>query len=303
MLSALCNAARGGRLAVAKRFSTNLNTSVRTLNISGVELAAALAVDKSVVRRWMSGRTRPTAVNLARLSAMIASKVPGFSVSDWDLQPAAFARRIAQQGEPARTGPAVAPGPVFRAFAAFADALDREAPVYAGFWMTYVMDTGGAGKFIARAARIWRDGQRMRIQLNGGEFEIHGEVFMGSGNVYILTDAPRSPAVGLTIVTGSPRATPDILVGVSAFNARDIHGSPAAAPIVAEFRGRLSGDDAADEASWIGLIEYAHSISQLQDTSAIPRRILQILDFRVRSPTNASQDQPTLLVSPSLAER
>lgn len=53
------------------------------LNMSRVALAQELSVDKSVVRRWLSGATRPTEHNLTRLVELLRRVEPNARISDW----------------------------------------------------------------------------------------------------------------------------------------------------------------------------------------------------------------------------
>lgn len=132
-------------MSTKQRFARNLGAILKALNLSSVDLAASLAVDKSVVRRWLLGSTRPSAVNLTRLSQTVAQRLPGFSVGDWDLAPEGFAARMTR-GVDGQTEIARAAGPVFSAFAGFRESIDSEAPVYVGYWMNYVIGLQAAAR-------------------------------------------------------------------------------------------------------------------------------------------------------------
>lgn len=284
-------------MAKSERLAQNLAAALKSLNLSGVDLAASLGVDKSVVRRWMLGHTRPTAVNMARLSQAVAARVPGFSVGDWELEPAAFASRIAVGAAMGLT----APGPMFRAFAGFREAIDSEAPVYVGYWMSYMIGAPGTGEVIARATRVSREGYRMPIEMVGDDFDLTGEFFSSDNRVYILIDRPRGASLSLTILTGSPRATPDLLVGISLFLTRRADVSPMAAPVVSEFRRRFSGDPERDDRFWRGLIDEAKSFRTPQGLDLLSPRIRRALDFRVLRPGEEGEGLPALVMPPALA--
>lgn len=79
---------------------------MKALAISRGQLAAALAVDKSIVSRWLSGQARPSDHNGARLTAYVALSRPGFTMFDWDAEPEVFAARLGLGG-----GEAPAPAP------------------------------------------------------------------------------------------------------------------------------------------------------------------------------------------------
>jgi len=65
-------------------FAERLNLALGLLNLSRGQLAQAVGVDKSVVSRWASGNTEPTAYNLARISEVLAKERPGFNMTLWD---------------------------------------------------------------------------------------------------------------------------------------------------------------------------------------------------------------------------
>ena len=65
-------------------FSEKLTLTLKLLSMSRARLAADLGLDKSVVARWATGATVPSAHNLAQLSTLMARTVPGFSTLDWD---------------------------------------------------------------------------------------------------------------------------------------------------------------------------------------------------------------------------
>jgi len=288
-------------MAATGHFAQNLAAALRSLNLSGVDLAAALGVDKSVVRRWVLGRTRPTAVNMARLSQMVATRMPGFSVGDWDLEPDAFTTRI-MSGVSAEAAIARAAGPMFRAFAGFRETIDSEAPVYLGYWMSYVMGAPGSGQVIARATRVSRDGQRMPVEMIGAEFDVTGEFFTSANRVYILTDRSRGASLTLTILTGSPRATPDLMVGIGLFLTRQANPAPMAAPVASEFRGRFSGNPERDNRFWRALIDEANSFGTSRDVDRLSPRVRRALSFRVLGPGENGEGSPTMLMPPSLAD-
>src|ERR1700704_4835313 len=79
---------------MSEPFAKKLELVLKVLSMSRARLAADLAVDKSVVGRWVSGAVQPSAHNLSLLSALIAEHIPGFTALDWDRSLAAFASLI-----------------------------------------------------------------------------------------------------------------------------------------------------------------------------------------------------------------
>ncbi len=283
-------------------FARNLKALLDTIDASRADVATALGVDPSVVRRWALGSTAPRGANMARLTAFAAGRLPGFSAADWSLDGPAFdarraALRVAADGPMADT----LPGPAFRAFAAGRRNLAREAPIYEGFWMAYGSASLGGAAIVARATRIWRDGHRMRILLVGGDFDTEGEVIFAGPRIYCLTDSARAPGLGFHVLNPSPRATPDMLVGVTTFVALDPEQSPTAAPLAIVFERRFAGDGDIDAPAWRALVDRAARIRQPDGATLVPERVLRALDYRIEGPRGRAGGEPVLRVPASLA--
>jgi transcriptional regulator with XRE-family HTH domain len=78
-------------MASTTPFSVNLRLVLKLLSMSAAKLAFELAVDKSVVSRWLNGSVQPSAHNLSRLSALVAGRLAGFRELDWDRAPDSLA--------------------------------------------------------------------------------------------------------------------------------------------------------------------------------------------------------------------
>ncbi|MDP3125707.1 MAG: helix-turn-helix domain-containing protein, partial [Thiobacillus sp.] len=65
-------------------FPARMLLALKALSLSRGRLASELAVDKSVISRWLSGRQAPSGQNLANLTALVASHRPGFTLLDWE---------------------------------------------------------------------------------------------------------------------------------------------------------------------------------------------------------------------------
>lgn len=142
----------------------------------------------------------------------------------------------------------------------------------------------------------------MPIEMVGGDFPVIGEFFAGANRVYIMMDRARGASLSFAILTGSPRPTPDLLVGISLFLTRHENASPMAAPVVSEFRSRFAGDAARDDRFWRALIDEANSFGTPQDVDRLPPRIRHALSFRVLEPGQNGEGSPTMRMPPSLAE-
>lgn len=66
-------------------FRQKFSLVVDLADVSRSRLAKDIGVDKSVVSRWLSGATRPSAVSLDQLTQHLAGRVAGLRAADWAL--------------------------------------------------------------------------------------------------------------------------------------------------------------------------------------------------------------------------
>jgi hypothetical protein len=162
------------------RFSRQLGLIRKTLAVSRGQLAASLAVDKSIVSRWLSGATVPNDHNLARLTALVAETVPGFSMFDWERDDGGFATRLgliadgdgrfsplgndATMPQPAIVADPARPLtdlPDFARLPAFASALHDTAARgsrYCGLWRAWMPTYGRPDAFHCEHTVLWQEG-------------------------------------------------------------------------------------------------------------------------------------------------
>jgi transcriptional regulator with XRE-family HTH domain len=95
-------------MASTTPFSDNLRLVLKLLSMSAARLASELAVDKSVVSRWLNGSVQPSAHNLSRLSAFVAGRLVGFRALDWERTPESLAETFGADPR-AAAGPQVVP--------------------------------------------------------------------------------------------------------------------------------------------------------------------------------------------------
>lgn len=77
-------------MSEANEFGGRLALALKASNMSRAQLSAALAVDKSVISRWLSGQVRPSSYNVARISTLLANIRPGFNMTLWTAPHAEF---------------------------------------------------------------------------------------------------------------------------------------------------------------------------------------------------------------------
>jgi hypothetical protein len=156
-------------------FAHRLDLVMKTIALSRGQLAADLAVDKSVVSRWLSGGTLPSQHNLTRLTARVARDLPGFNMFDWERDIPALETRLGL-APPAGAGPAgdgIQPAvvadlaaplqdmPDFARLPAFGASVHESAARgtrYCGLWQAWMPTVGRPDLFHCEHTVIWRQG-------------------------------------------------------------------------------------------------------------------------------------------------
>ena len=122
---------------------------LKALSITRGQLAAGVGVDKSLISRWCSGAVTPSAHNLSRVTQLVAGRVPGFSLLDWELSGTALAMKLGVElPAPAKATPGLSDWvpPAMLLEAAAAVALHGSS--YEGFWRTTRPSSEVPGEFI-----------------------------------------------------------------------------------------------------------------------------------------------------------
>lgn len=240
-------------------FPVKLGVAMRALSLSRVAMAQDLSVDKSLVGRWISGGVHPTEHNLARLSALVALRIPEFRLADWFLPPAQFAARFGLP-EPALEQVAADFGSSL--FGGFLDRTREEAgrrgAAYEGFWRTTRPSLLMTDRLFHDYGMIRRsDNGLLEVQMRGAGLGFSGWMMPSEGNLFVILRDP----VGMTPMSlvfrgvSLPRAM--VLDGLLLLAGLDTTRTPGVLPIVLERVADLTGNAAADNArcSEIGELE------------------------------------------------
>ena len=280
-------------------FPERLLLTLKALSLSRGGLAASLAVDKSVVSRWLSGRQAPTGHNLANLTALVASRRPGFTLLDWeaDLDTLAAKLGVAGPAEPVDTFGSLTgllPASVLQEAQALTALRGAD---YEGIWRNTRPSIGHPGRFMydfimtRRAAngflsfRVWAEDMRF-----------DGLTFLTQTQLFSVAADARTGMFVFTIYNAVMRHKAYVLDGLSLAIQRVGGGSPVAVPAVMERWADLSDDPDADDAA------YAQLASQdpLAPEGAVPQPIRDHL-LKDIGPTALAAGGPALLMMPFAA--
>lgn len=229
-------------------FSVNLRLALKMLSLSAAGLASELAIDKSVVSRWLNGSVQPSAHNLARLSALVARRVAGFTALDWERAPESLARLFgADPGAIPGIRP-LSPGQPFAGWdEMLAGAASRGAP-YEGFFRTTRPHPRAAGRFLHEYAMIRRDAAGVfRIAMGSVESRAEGLLIALHGLVYCIATELKSGTIQFGIFNGTTASRMEVFDGLILIPGADMGRAPTATAMLCERIGELSGDREADD--------------------------------------------------------
>lgn len=226
-------------------FHAKLDLVLRALSMSHGAAASKLAVHKSLVGRWVSGAVRPSRHNLARISAMVAERVEGFSTLDWDLSLDDLARRLSGPAgaAPDETGPSLN-------LPLFEEALhttSRRAAAYEGFFRTTRPYAQHPGHFIHDYVMIRREGAILAFAMVNGGVRLQGQVVILEGKLFVAAAETSSPAYGFAILNGVNNERAGRLDGLILYCSLDLWRTPTATPILLDRIGDLDGDRQIDD--------------------------------------------------------
>lgn len=237
-------------------FPGRLLLALKALSISRGRLASELAVDKSVVSRWLSGRQAPSGENLANLTALVASRRPGFTLLDWELDLEGVAARLGVAPAPAAAdgwGPLGGwmPEAVLRESKAL---TDLRGDAYEGIWRTTRPAIGRPGRFIHDYVLIRRaENGFLTLRTIVEDMCFEGWTFLTQTQLFSVSADARTGIFILSIFNAVLRHRAEVLDGISLTIQRVGGGSPVAGAVVMQRWADLTGDAAADEAAHLEL--------------------------------------------------
>ena len=184
-------------------FGQRLELAIKALNMSRGGLAAEARADKSLVSRWVSGRTVPRGHYLHVLTRIVAARAPGFTQLHWDAPIEEFRRAIGAD-----------------AGAATYVADPDSSMVAAGEWLPYASDQSrnetirdgdrypgiyiqvrcrfANDKPFAECIPIWREGDQLRVRFDGPFWAHSGRIFILGQQLFMVTE-DRAVAEGLWV--------------------------------------------------------------------------------------------------------
>ena len=285
---------------MADGLAGKLAVALKVCSLSRGRLAAELAVDKSVVSRWLSGANAPSEHNLSVLTRLIAEHAPGFTMLDWDLPDGCFADRL--------RGPRAAPSASDRAAALselagwLPDSLLDEVRAtvasrghaYEGLWRSTRLANDLPGRFVHDSLLIRRSpGGLLRLRLGVIDMRFEGWTLPIQTQLFTFAVDPASGVVLFGVFNAVMRNRAEVLDGLTLTLAGRGGGAPVAAASLMERTGDLTGDEAADDARF----EAAVLANPLAPEGSVPPHIRDHL-FHDIGPGAFARGGPALLMLP-----
>lgn len=281
-------------------FAQRLSLALKALSMSRGRLAAELGVDKSLVGRWASGRTTPSAHNLERLTRHLAEKRPGLTLLDWERDLADFAALFGVEAAP--PGVEAANGGLFGALVdVVRNAVDSQVAAYEGFWRSTHASVFEPGRFCQQHGVIRRgDDGGLHFEIGADGIRYGGAMYAVEGQVFaIANDSVRNvPSFLILNVVAAPRIM--LLDGLLIAASSSLR-VPTAYSIIFERVGDLSGDRMADNARATALMERPEF---LEDPASLPELVRTHLlrDFGPEAAARGGEMMLTASLTPRLAQ-
>ena len=255
-----------------RRFPENLGLVLKMLSLSSAGLAAQLETDKSVISRWLKGTVSPSAHNLARLSALVATKVEGFCSLDWDREPESLAGLFGVDAN-ALSGHGVktpTPGLPVKGWKQIVGGAKARAGAYEGFYKCTRPHPMMPGRFVLEHSMLRRDPLGpMHMTMGSPETLVEGWAMPLQGLLYCMASDPVSGTMMFGIFNGLGVSKVEVFDGLVLIPAADFGRSPTSTAMLCERVGDLSGDAEADQDRFQKLC----TLNPLAAVGAVPEHI------------------------------
>ena len=232
-------------------FSEKLRLVLKMLSMSSAQLASELGTDKSVVSRWLKGSVLPSAHNLSRLTAVVATRVASFRTLDWEREPQDFAELFGADAaviNRAMGGSAQPQGLPLPNWDQMISTAARRGQSYEGFFRSTRPSPTLAGRFVHEYGMIRHDAiGLLRLTMGSAGSVVDGWMIPLHGQLYSIATELNSGTLLFGIFNGIGAPKVDVFDGLTLLPGSDKGRSPTATAILCERIGELSDDPEADD--------------------------------------------------------
>ena len=230
-------------------FAGKLEFALKFLSLSRARLAADLGVDKSVVGRWVTGAVRPSAHNLSQLTALVATRVEGFTTLDWERDLNGLAAFLGvDPGVVQRPSPPLPTSLPFPFLDQVLATTRLRGPSYEGFFRSTRPLAGQPGFFTHDHGLLRLDASGfLRLTMaNGGTF-VDAWILLLHNQLFVIGSELTSGSPVFGVFNGSPALKVLRVDGIILTSSLDPGRTPTSAAVLFERVGDLSGDREADD--------------------------------------------------------
>ena len=234
----------------SQSFADKLTLVLKTLSMTRGHLAAEMGVDKSIVGRWMTGRVEPSNHNMARLTELVAARIPGFRLIDWeqDIGGLEGLLGVTPSNTSLNKSARLPPGLPIPLMDQIMDTTALRAPSYEGFFRSTRPYAQRPGHFIHDHIMMRLDASGLlRLHMGTGGVVLDGWVLPFQGKLFVIASELTSGALGFAILNGVNTIIAGTMDGILLNCALDAGHSPTACAIIVERIGDLSGDVDVDD--------------------------------------------------------
>ncbi|MBL8773106.1 MAG: helix-turn-helix transcriptional regulator [Phenylobacterium sp.] len=275
------------------RFPSRLLLTLKALSISRGRLAVELAVDKSVISRWLSGRQSPSGENLANLTSIVAARRPGFSLLDWEEADDTFAAKLGL-GQPADAAGVLETWLPAGVLAEARALTASRGEAYEGFWRTTRPAITQRGQFIHDQVMIRKAANGfLSFRLGVQDMRFEGWAFPTQAQLFAFGADELTGMFIFVIFNAVLRNRAHVLDGLSLTCQRVGGGMPVAGAVLMERVGYLTADTVADTAQH----EASIPRNPLAPEGSVPDEIRRHLLYDI-GPTAMAAGGPALLSMP-----
>lgn len=232
-------------------FSDKLRLVLKLLSLSAAQLASELDTDKSVVSRWLNGSVQPSAHNLSRLSALVATRVEGFRTLDWERDPEGLVQLF---GVDPNDIPAIRPvegrgGALpIAIWEQMVSTAAFRGHAYEGFFRSTRPHPMSPGRYLHEYGMIRRDENGLlRLRMGNANVIVDGWMIPLHGQLYSIAADVQSGTLVFGIFNGLGASQVDVFDGLTLIPGFDMGRSPTATGMLCERIENLSGDPEADD--------------------------------------------------------
>ncbi|MGI8840254.1 MAG: hypothetical protein ACR2F8_05670 [Caulobacteraceae bacterium] len=230
-------------------FAVKLEFVLKALSMTRGQLAASLRVDKSIVGRWVTGAVKPSAHNLSKLTALVAERVGGFTILDWDRDLDNLASVLGVEANmPGVAAFGAGEGLKLLLLDQVMATTAKRANAYEGFFRSTRPYAQAPGRFLHDQMMIRRhECGLLRFEMSTAGVSTVGWLLPLRDQLFVIGAELTSDSFVFGILNGVNTLRAGAVDGLLLNCALDIGRTPTACAAIFERVGDLTDDDAADD--------------------------------------------------------